>query len=78
MRELTDLFADHFELTEDEHREVLPSGQQSVFRDRVAWANSHLKAAGLLENRLRGRVRITDSGRKIMAKAPQAINIRFL
>lgn len=78
MRELTDLLADRFGLTEDERREVLPSGQQSVFSNRVAWAKSHLKAAGLLENPLRGRVSISDSGRKVLAKAPQAINIRFL
>ncbi len=78
MRELTDLLADRFGLTEDERREVLPSGQQSVFSNRVAWAKSHLKAAGLLENPLRGRVRISDSGRKVLAKPPQAINIRFL
>lgn len=78
MRELTDLLSDRFGLTEDERREVLPSGQQSVFSNRVAWAKSHLKAAGLLENPLRGRVRISDSGRKVLAKAPQAINIRFL
>jgi restriction system protein len=78
MRELTDLLADRFGLTEDERREVLPSGQQSVFSNRVAWAKSHLKAAGLLENPLRGRVRISDPGRKVLAKAPQAINIRFL
>ncbi len=78
MRELTDLLADRFGLTEDERREVLPSGQQSIISNRVAWAKSHLKAAGLLENPIRGRVRISDSGRKILAKAPQAINIRFL
>ena len=78
MRVLTDLLADRFKLTEHERQEVLPSGQQSIFSNRVAWAKSHLKAAGLLENPLRGRVRISDSGRKVLAKAPQAINIRFL
>jgi restriction endonuclease Mrr len=45
MRELTDLLAERFKLTEQERQEVLPSGQQSIFSNRVAWAKSYLKAA---------------------------------
>ena len=44
----------------------------------MAWAKSHLKAAGLLENPVRGRVRISDLGRKVLAENPPAINARFL
>jgi restriction system protein len=78
MRELTDLLADRFKLTEQERQEVLPSGQQSIFSNRVAWAKSHLKYAGLLENPARGRVRISEMGRKVLADKPQAINIKLL
>ena len=65
MRALTDLLAGPFGLTEAERDEVLPSGQQSIFSNRVAWAKSHLKYAGLLENPARGRVRISELGRKV-------------
>src|SRR3982751_324532 len=78
MRELTGMLADRFGLTEQERQEVLPSGQQSVFSNRVAWAKSHLKYAGLLENPTRGRVRISDPGRKVLAEKPQAINVKLL
>src|SRR3954465_6501404 len=78
MRELTDLLANRFKLTEPERQEVLPSGQQSIFSNRVAWAKSHLKYAGLLENPSRGRVRISDLGRKVLAEKPQAIGVKFL
>src|SRR3954454_11496218 len=78
MRELTDSLADRFKLTEQERHEVLPSGQQSIFSNRVAWAKSHLKYAGLLENPTRGRVLISDLGRKVLAERPQAINVKFL
>jgi len=78
MREVTDLLAESFHLTDQEREEVLPSGQQSIFSNRVAWAKSHLKAAGLLENPVRGRVRISDLGRKVLAEKPPAINIKFL
>ncbi len=78
MRDLNALLAKRFRLTDDEQREVLPSGQQTIFSNRVAWAKSHLKAAGLLENPNRGRVRISDQGRNVLANKPQAINIKFL
>jgi restriction system protein len=78
MRQVTDLLAESYHLTEKEREELLPSGQQSIFSNRVAWAKSHLKAAGLLENPIRGRVRISDLGRKVLADKPPLINVRFL
>jgi restriction system protein len=78
MRDLTGLLAERFHLTQPEREEVLPSGQQSIFSNRVAWAKSHLKYAGLLENPARGRVRIGDLGRQVLAEKPQAINVKFL
>ena len=78
MRNLTSILAGRFHLTEQEREELLPSGQQTIFSNRVAWAKSHLKAAGLLDNPVRGRVRISDLGRRILAEKPQTINIRFL
>jgi restriction system protein len=78
MREVTDLLADRFDLTESERLEAIPSGPQSIFYNRVAWAKTHLKNAGLLENPARGRVRISELGRKVLAEKPQAINVKFL
>ena len=78
MRALTDLLAGRFGLTEAERQELLPSGPQSIFSNRVAWSKSHLKYAGLLENPSRGRVRISELGRKVLAEKPQAINVKFL
>src|SRR3954452_17422029 len=78
MRDLTDLLSGRFELTEQGQQEVLPSGQQSIFSNRVAWAKSHLKYAGLLENPTRGRVRISDLGRKVLSERPRAIGVKFL
>jgi restriction system protein len=45
-RELTDLLAERFKLTVQERQEVLPSGQQSIFSNRVTRAKTHLKNAG--------------------------------
>lgn len=78
IRELTERLAERFGLTKEERAELLPSGQQSIFSNRVAWSKSHLKAAGLLESPTRGMVRITDLGLKALAQKPAAINIKFL
>jgi restriction system protein len=43
MREVTDQLAESFHLTDQEREELLPSGQQSLFNNRVGWAKSHLK-----------------------------------
>ena len=47
-REVADLLASRFSLTADDLRQMLPSGAQSVFTNRLAWAKAHLKRAGLL------------------------------
>jgi restriction endonuclease Mrr len=78
MRELTDLLAERYHLTEEERQELLPSGQQSVFSNRVAWAKSHLKNAGLIDNPVRGMVRISEEGRKVLEQKPAMVNCKFL
>jgi len=47
-REVVDLLAAQLGLTDEERTELFPSGQQPVFRNRVGWAKSYLKQAGLL------------------------------
>lgn len=76
--ETVDALSDHFTLTEEERKALLPSGVQEVFRNRVAWAKSHLKMAGLLANPRRGIYQITERGLEVLRKGPSGINLRFL
>jgi restriction system protein len=76
--ETLDALAKHFELTDAERSALLPSGIQDVFTNRVAWAKSHLKKAGILASPRRGVYQITARGREVLAKSPAAINLRFL
>jgi len=55
-------------LSEDERRQLLPSGQQTIISNRVAWAKAHMKMAGLLENPVRGYIRIPSVGRELLEK----------
>ncbi len=78
MRELTGALAAHFKLTEEQLQEHLPSGPQALFYNRVAWAKTHLKNAGLIENPVRGKVSISEAGRKVLLQKPPTVNCRFL
>jgi restriction system protein len=78
MRELTRKLADQFSLSEQDLAALLPSGQQTIFSNRVSWAKAHLKAAGLLLNPSRGKVLISEVGRDVLAENPPAIGIGFL
>ncbi|MBS0194066.1 MAG: restriction endonuclease [Proteobacteria bacterium] len=72
------LLADEFGLTPDECAARLPSGQQSIIRNRIGWASTYLKSAGLLERPRRGVFRITDKGQQVIASRPARIDVKFL
>lgn len=78
MRELTEMLAGRFGLTDEERQELLPSGQQTLFSNRVAWAKTHLKNAGLILNPMRGKVTISEEGRKVLLQKPATLNCKFL
>ena len=46
-RELRETLAEHFNLTPEELKEMLTSGTQKTFFNRVGWAKTYLAAAGL-------------------------------
>ncbi|WP_010583956.1 restriction endonuclease [Schlesneria paludicola] len=78
MNDLTRRIADRFELSEPDRTEVLPSGSQTVIANRVGWAKTYLKKAGLLANPVRGIVKITAAGTEVLAKRPSRIGNELL
>lgn len=76
--EAVEALAKEFGLTEDDLKEMLPSGIQSTFINRVGWASTYMKKAGLLEATRRGFYQITDRGRDLLRKQPKTINVRLL
>jgi restriction system protein len=70
--------ADHFRLTELERTERLPSGNQTRFQNRVGWARTHLKKAGLLERIGSGLYKISQRGKEVLASAPPKIDVHLL
>lgn len=70
--------ADKFGLTTEEREHLLPSGKQRTFDNRVTWAKSYLKQAGLLTYPRRGFFLITEDGRKVLSQNPERIDANYL
>lgn len=78
MREVTEHLSKRYNLTDEEFNELLPSGKARLFSNRVAWAKTHMKIAGLIDNPNRGRISLSEVGRAVLAKKPAVINMKFL
>lgn len=76
--EARDVLAATMNLTAEDRAELLPSGRQPRFHNRVAWAKVYLEQAGLLTSPRRGHFQITDRGRAVAAEPPTRIDIGFL
>ncbi len=77
LREAIELLADEFHLNDEDRKELLPSGVQATFDNRVSWARTYMKKAGLLETPKRGYLKITDRGLEAL-KQDKVINVKFL
>lgn len=73
-----DALAAHFEVTASEQAELLPSGQQRIFRNRIGWARTYLKKAALIESPRRGVFNITERGLNMLSSKPVRIDAKFL
>src|SRR5712691_5171900 len=76
--DVVNLLARVFGLTEEEQQQILPSGKQAVFANRVGWAKTYLVQAGLLEATKRAHFKITDRGKKALAEGPPRIDVEYL
>src|SRR5436309_4036066 len=71
LAEAREVLAQRFGLTDAERAELLPSGRQRRFDNRVAWAKVHLRQAGLLSSQRRAYFQITQRGRDVLSEKPQ-------
>lgn len=78
LRELIEILAVHFQLSNDEKKELLPSGSQAVFDNRVGWAKFYLEKANLLKTEKRGSYHITELGLSFLKSNPSEIRTKDL
>ena len=67
----------HFQLNEEQRQERLPSGTQTVIKNRVSWARTYMKKAGLVLAP-RGKIQITERGRQALLDCPEKITVKYL
>lgn len=77
-RDLIEELGNQFKVTDEERKELLASGNQPIFDNRVGWAKTYLKKAGLIDSPKRATVVITDLGRQILVQNPTRIDAKFL
>ncbi len=78
LAEARDVLAGEFKLSDADREELLPSGRQPKFANRVAWAKSYLQQAGLLLSPRRGHFQLSDRGQAVLKSPPPRIDIKFL
>lgn len=78
MSDITEQLAVIFKLSAEDRKEPLPSGGQYKFENRVGWARTYLKKAGLLESPDRGIIKITARGTMFMRSNSSPIRSRDL
>lgn len=78
LREAYTALADHFNLTDADRKEMLPSGAQAIYKNRIAWARTYLAKAMLLESPKRGSFCITERGKNLLAGNPSTLRVNQL
>jgi restriction system protein len=78
LHEILGQLAQEFSLTEQDINELLPSGKQTTFYNRVGWARTYFTKSGLLEMTRRSHYKITARGKEVLKSNPKQINMKFL
>jgi restriction system protein len=63
-----DALANTMTLTSEDRAEMLPSGAQAVFKNRIGWAHDRLKRAGISSSPRRGLWKLTPKGHVLVAE----------
>ncbi len=66
LKEIKGVIAQQLQLTKSELLERLPSGKQTVFDNRVGWARTYLKKAGLIDSPQKAYFQITSEGKRLL------------
>jgi restriction system protein len=78
LKEAIDILSKQFDLSDNELSALLPSGTQTIIYNRVGWARTYMKKAGLLTTPKRGHFQITDRGKELLQSSPDTINVKLL
>lgn len=78
LRDAVEHISVEFKLSHNDRSALLPSGNQEIIVNRVGWARTYLKKAGLILIPARGLSSITERGKKVLSKKPKKVDVAFL
>lgn len=78
MSDLYEQLAEDLNLSDADRSERLPSGAQQTYMNRIAWARTYLKKAGLVQAPGRSQVQITDRGRDTLSESHTRLTTAYL
>ncbi|MCE5229181.1 restriction endonuclease [bacterium] len=78
MLDAIEQLASEYKLSDEERKELLPSGGTFKFSSRASWARTYLQKAGLLEATRRGHFKITVRGDDVIKGKTSRIDNKFL
>lgn len=78
LKEIRNTIAKQFHLDNEALSQLLPSGKQTIFSNRVLWAGTYLKKAGLIDRPSRAMYAITTEGEKVLSENPAIIDTEYL
>lgn len=76
--ELYGELAERLKLSSEDRAEMLPSGKQQLYKNRIGWSRTYLKKSGLVDSPKRGQLKITSRGQQVLANPPDELNVKFL
>ena len=77
-REVIPFLTNHYNLSEEEVAEQIPSGYQTKLSNRVSWIFAHLQKAKVVEKTRRGFYKITVRGNELLKQNPERIDLKTL
>jgi restriction system protein len=78
MKEAREIIAKRMNIVEADLRELLPSGTQTKYDNRIAWAKSYFVQANVFESPRRGWFHITERGKELHKKGHDRIDVKIL
>lgn len=76
--EYDEIISQRLGLTQEDRSELLPSGKQTTYQNRIGWAITFMYKAGLLIRPARATMSITQLGRELLAESPERVDNRLL
>lgn len=78
IRDISSAIIEWLQLSQADQNERLPSGRQTRFNNRMAWARIYLHRSGLIEKTERGTLQITQRGLEVLQENHERLTIRYL